>query len=322
MKKLFAALCCAVLPAVLPAAALADDFPSRAIKLVVGFPPGGSNDVVARIIAPKMAELLKQPVVVENRPGANATLGTGQVARAEPDGYTITLGSLSPLVIALATYDNLPYDTAKDFEPINTVALTPEVIAVHPSVEVKTLPELVALSKTKQVSLSSSGNGGLPHLAIELLKKVSGGNFLHVPYKGAGPAVVDAMGGHVNGVIMDLPALATQVKGGKLRAIAVTNRERTSVLPDVPTSGEQGLEGVQAVNWFALMAPAKTPAAVVAKLNEVLVKVCAMPEVKEEFARSGVSAFNQASPDAFRKFLGEEIDRWGSIAREAGAKAN
>lgn len=318
MKKLFAVLCCAVLPAV----AMAQDFPSRAIRMVVGFPPGGSNDVVARIIAPKMAEILKQPVVVENRPGANATLGTGQVARAEPDGYTITLGSLSPLVIAMATYDKLPYDTIKDFEPINTVALTPEVIAVHPSVEVKTLPELVALSKTKQVSLSSSGNGGLPHLAIELLKKVSGGNFLHVPYKGAGPAVVDAMGGHVNGVVMDLPALATQVKGGKLRAIAVTNSDRTSVLPDVPTSGEQGLEGVQAVNWFALMAPAKTPAAVIARLNEALVEVCAMPEVKEEFARSGVAAFNQPSPDAFRKFLGEEITRWGTIAREAGAKAN
>jgi tripartite-type tricarboxylate transporter receptor subunit TctC len=318
MKKLIAILCCAVLPAL----GAAQDFPSRAIKMVVGFPPGGSNDVVARIIAPRMAEILKQPVVVENRPGANATLGTGQVARAEPDGYTITLGSLSPLVIAMATYDNLPYDTAKDFAPINTVALTPEVIAVHPSVEAKTLPELVALSKTRQVSLSSSGNGGLPHLAIELLKKVSGGNFLHVPYKGAGPAVVDAMGGHVNGVVMDLPALATQVAGGKLRAIAVTNRERTSVLPDVPTSGEQGLDGVQAVNWFALMAPAKTPADVVAKLNDAMVKVCALPEVKEEFARSGVAAFNQPSPDAFRKFLGEEITRWGTIAREAGAKAN
>ncbi len=318
MKKLIAVLCCAVLPAM----GAAQDFPSRAIKMVVGFPPGGSNDVVARIIAPRMAEILKQPVVVENRPGANATLGTGQVARAEPDGYTITLGSLSPLVIAMATYDNLPYDTAKDFAPINTVALTPEVIAVHPSVEAKTLPELVALSKTKQVSLSSSGNGGLPHLAIELLKKVSGGNFLHVPYKGAGPAVVDAMGGHVNGVVMDLPALATQVNGGKLRAIAVTNRERTSVLPDVPTSGEQGLDGVQAVNWFALMAPAKTPADIVAKLNDAMVKACALPEVKEEFARSGVAAFNQPSPEAFRKFLGEEITRWGTIAREAGAKAN
>jgi len=261
-------------------------------------------------------------VVVDNRPGANATLGTGQVAHAEPDGYTITLGSLSPLVIALATYDNLPYDTARDFEPINTVALTPEVIAVHPSVPVKTLPELVALSKTGQVSLSSSGNGGLPHLAIELLKKVSGGNFLHVPYKGAGPAVVDAMGGHVNGVVMDLPALATQVKGGKLRAVAVTNEERTSVLPEVPTSGEQGLKGVQAVNWFALMAPAKTPAAVVAKLNDALMKVCVLPEVKEEFDRAGVAAFTQPSPAAFRKFLGEEITRWGTIARDAGAKAN
>jgi tripartite-type tricarboxylate transporter receptor subunit TctC len=307
---------------VVPAVGLAQDYPNRSIKMVVGFPPGGSNDVIARIIAPRMAEVLKQPVVVENVPGANATLGTGQVARSTPDGYTITLGSLSPLVIAMATYDKLPYDTTKDFAPVNTVALTPEVIAVHPSVKATTLPELVALSKTQQVSLSSSGNGGLPHLAIELLKKVSGGNFLHVPYKGAGPAVVDAVGGHVNGVVMDLPAVANQVKSDRLRALAVTNVERTSVLPDVPTYGEQGLAGFQAVNWFALMAPAGTPPEVVARLNEALLKVTALPEVREAFAKSGVAAFHQASPEAFRKYLGEEIERWGAIAREAGARAN
>jgi tripartite-type tricarboxylate transporter receptor subunit TctC len=260
--------------------------------------------------------------VVDNRPGANATLGTDFVAKSAPDGYTLTLGSLSPLVISLATYANIPYDTAKDFTPINTVALTPEVIAVHPSTPAKTLPELVALSRQKQVTLSSSGNGGLPHLAIELLKNVSKGDFLHVPYKGAGPAVIDTLGGHVNGVVMDLPAVATQVKEGKLRAIAVTNRQRTSVLPDVPTSGEQGLGGVQAVNWFALMAPKGTPAPIVAKLNDALLKTVSLPQVKEEFAKVGVEPFTQSSPEALRKFLDEEIARWGKIARDAGAKAD
>jgi tripartite-type tricarboxylate transporter receptor subunit TctC len=306
----------------LPLAAAAQDYPHKPIMLVVGFPPGGSNDVVARIIAPKMAEILGQPIVIENRPGANATMGTDYVAKAAPDGYTLTLGSLSPLVISLATYANIPYDTARDFAPINTVALTPEVIAVHPSIPVKTLPELVALSKKGQVTLSSSGNGGLPHLAIELLKNLSKGDFLHVPYKGAGPAVIDTLGGHVNGVVMDLPAVSTQVKEGKLRALAVTNRERNAVLPNVPTSGEQGLPGLQAVNWFALMAPKGTPAPVVAKLNAALLKTVALPQVKEELAKVGVEPFTQASPEAFRKFLNEEIVRWGKVARDAGARSD
>jgi tripartite-type tricarboxylate transporter receptor subunit TctC len=196
------------------------------------------------------------------------------------------------------------------------------VIAVHPSTPAKTLPELVALSKKKQVTLSSSGNGGLPHLAIELLKNVSKGDFLHVPYKGAGPAVIDTLGGHVNGVVMDLPAVATQVKEGKLRAIAVTNRQRTAVLPDVATSGEQGLAGVQAVNWFALMAPKGTPAPIVAKLNDALLKTVSLPQVKEEFTKVGVEPFTQSSPETLRKFLDDEIARWGKIARDAGAKAD
>jgi tripartite-type tricarboxylate transporter receptor subunit TctC len=305
-----------------PKAALAQDYPNRPIKMVVGFPPGGSNDVVARIIAPKMAELLGQPVVVDNRPGANATVGTDLVAKSAPDGYTITLGSLSPLVISLVTYANIPYNTATDFVPINTVALTPEVIAVHPSSPAKSLQELVALSKKGPITLSSSGNGGLPHLAIELLKRETKGDFLHVPYKGAGPAVVDTLGGHVNGVVMDLPAVGTQVKEGKLRGLAVTGRSRAAVLPDLPTAAEQGLPGVYAVNWFALMAPKGTPAAIVTKLNDALLKALAMPEVKDQFAKAGVEEYTQPSPVAMRKFLDEEIARWGKIARDAGAKAD
>jgi tripartite-type tricarboxylate transporter receptor subunit TctC len=302
--------------------AQAQSYPSRPIKLVVGFPPGGSNDVVARIIAPRMGDILGQSIVIDNRPGANATIGTDYVAKSAPDGYTLTLGSLSPLVISLATYANITYDTARDFTPINTVALTPEVIAVHPSVPVTSLAELVTLSKKQQVTLSSSGNGGLPHLAIELLRNVSSGDFLHVAYKGAGPAVTDTIGGHVNGVVMDLPAVAEQVKAGKLRALAVTNVQRTATLPDVPTSTEQGLAGVQAVNWFALMAPKGTPPAIVAKLNDALAKTVALPEVKDAFAKAGVETFMQASPEAFRAFLDGEIVRWGKIARDAGAKAD
>jgi tripartite-type tricarboxylate transporter receptor subunit TctC len=309
--------------ALLSSLASAQDYPNRAVRMVVGFPPGGSNDVVARIIAPKMADVLGHPVVIDNKPGANATVGTDFVAKAAPDGYTITLGSLSPLVISLVTYPNIPYNTATDFVPINTVALTPEVIAVHPSSPAKSLQELVALSKKgAPITLSSSGNGGLPHLAIELLKRESGGNFLHVPYKGAGPAVVDTLGGHVNGVVMDLPAVGTQVKEGKLRGLAVTGRTRASVLPELPTVAEQGLAGVYAVNWFALMAPKGTPAAIVAKLNDALLKALALPDVKDQFAKAGVEVYTQPSHEAMRKFLDEEIARWGKIARDAGAKAD
>ena len=318
MKKVLVALCSAVFSLL----AGAQDYPQKQITLVVGYTPGGSNDLVARIVGPRMAEILGQPVVIENRPGAAATIGTHYVAKSTPDGYTLALAGLSALVISRATYPNLPYDTLKDFVPINTVGLTPEVLAVHPLVPAKTLADLVALSKTKQVSLASSGSGSMTHLSIELLKNVSKGDFLHVPYKGAAPAITDVIGGHVNGVIMDLPALATQIKEGKLRALAVANRQRSAVLPDLATSSEQGFASMQAVNWFAILAPRGTPATAVAKLNDALMKAVAHGQVVEKFASVGVEPFTQASPEAFRKFLEEEIVRWGKIARDAGAKAD
>ena len=302
-------------------AAGAQEYPSKPIRIVVGFPPGGSNDVVARILSPKLADILGVPVVVENKPGANATIGTDFVAKAAPDGYLITLGSLSPLVLSLFTYAKIPYDTLKDLTPITTLALTPEVVAVHPSIPARNLKELIELSRSKQLSLSSAGNGGLPHLAIELLKGISKGNFLHVPYKGAGPAVTDTVAGHVNGVIMDLPALATFVKDGRLRALAVTNQRRTDVLPEIPTSGEQGMAGLQAVNWFALMAPAKTAKPIADKLHASALKALSLSQTKDELAKVGIEPFTMPSPEAFRKFLGEEVERWGKIARDAGVKA-
>jgi len=317
MKRILIALCCTLFPLV----SGAQGYPHKQITLVVGYPPGGSNDVVARVIGPKMAEILGQPVVIENRPGASSTTGANYVAKSAPDGYTLMLGGSGPLAIGLATFPSLPYDPLKDFALINTAGVTPELLAVHPAVPAKTLAELVALAKKKQVSLASSGSGGLPHLAIELLKNVSKGDFLHVPYKGAASAITDTIGGHVNGVIMDLAPLMPQIKEGKLRALAVANRKRTSLLPDVATSGEQGYPDVQAVNWFAIIAPRGTPAPVVAKINDALMKTVAQAQVKEKFASVGVEPFVQTAPDGFRKFLEEEITRWGKIARDARAKA-
>jgi len=300
----------------------AETYPSKPIHLVVGFPPGGSNDIVARLLAPKLGEVLGVSVVVDNRPGANATIGTDYTARATPDGYTITLGSASPLAISPHTYPKLPYNPLKDLTAITTVAATPELIAVNPSVPAKTLGELVALSKTRDIMLASSGNGGLPHLAIELLKSESKGRIVHVPYKGAGPAITDAVGGHVDGIIVDLPALYSMVTEGKLRPIAVTDNHRASVLPNTPTSAEGGLPSVIAFNWFAVMAPAGTPKPIVDTLHAALVKTVNSPEVKANLAKLGIEPFTQASPEAFAGFMKSEYARWGKIAKESGAMAD
>lgn len=302
--------------------AQAQDYPSRPINLIVGFPPGGSNDIVARILAPRLGDALGVPVVVVNKPGSNALIGTEFVARAAPDGYTLTLASASPLVISPATYAKMPFDALHDLVGITTVASTPELLAVHPSVKVQTLQELVALSKTREITLSSSGNGGLPHLAIELLRTATQGKVLHVPYKGAGPAVTDTVGGHVDGVIMDLPALQSMVADGKLRAIAITNHARAPSLPGTPTSVEQGVPSLLAFNWFAVMAPARTPRPIVDKLHAALIKVTQSAEVKDAMLKVGVEPLNHPSPEAFAAFMREETTRWGKVARDSGAKAD
>jgi tripartite-type tricarboxylate transporter receptor subunit TctC len=302
--------------------AQAQDFPSRAINLVVGFPPGGSNDIVARILAPRLGELLGVPVVVVNKPGSNALIGTDFVARAAPDGYTITLASASPLVISPNTYSKMPFDPVKDLTGITSVAATPELIAVHPSVPANTLQELVALSRTREITLSSSGNGGLPHLAIELLRTATSGKFLHVPYRGAGPAVTDTAGGHVNGVIMDLPALLGMVKEGKLRPLAITNKERSPALPQTPTSVEQGIPSLLAFNWFAVMGPAGLPRPIVERLHKALNDTIQTPQVRDSLVSNGIDPMGSASPEVFNAFMREELQRWGVVARASGARAD
>ncbi|ANN78338.1 Bug family tripartite tricarboxylate transporter substrate binding protein [Bordetella flabilis] len=322
LRGLSALACLAVLAVSTQPARAQDSYPSRPIHMVVGFPPGGSNDIVARLLAPKLGEILGTSVVVDNRPGANAIIGTDYTVRAAPDGYTITLGSASPLAISPHTYSNMPFDPLKDLVGITTVAATPELIALNPKVPARTLQELVALSRTREVTFSSSGNGGLPHLAIELLKIASKGRIVHVPYKGAGPAITDAVGGHVDGIIVDLPALYAMVTEGKLRAIAVTNTHRADVMKDVPTSAEGGLPTVLAFNWFAVMAPARTPKPIVDKLYQALVQTVQSPDVKASLAKLGIEPFVQPSPEAFAAFMKSETVRWGEVARASGGKAD
>jgi tripartite-type tricarboxylate transporter receptor subunit TctC len=300
--------------------AFAQDYPNRPIKFIVGFPPGGSNDIVARIIAPKLSEALGQPVVVENKPGANATIGTEFVAKSQPDGYTLLVASASPLVLAPNT-GKTPYDTLKEFAGITMVGVTPEAIAVHPSVPAKTLKELVEIAKTRDVTLSSSGAGGMPHLAIETFKAASRGRIVHVPYKGAGPAITDTVGGHVNGVVMDLPPLLNQIKEGRLRVLGITSDQRASALPDVPTTVEQGYPTFIAVNWLAVLAPSATPKPVIDKLHAALVKIVADPAVRESLLKVAVEPSSSKSPADFQKFLQSEFDKWGKVARDAGVKS-
>ena len=306
------------------AMACAQDYPAKPVRLVVGFPPGGSNDIVARHLAPKLGEVLGVQTIVENRPGANAIIGTEYVAKSPPDGYTLTLASVSPLVISPFTYAKIPYDTVRDFAGITTVAMTPEVIAVHPSVPAHSLKELIALAKAQpgKLDFSSSGNGGLPHLVIELFKTVAGVNVQHVAYKGAGPALTDTLGGQVHGIAVDFPVLYPHIKAGKLRGLVVASQRRNALLPDLPTSAEQGLPKLFAVNWFAIMAPAKTPRPIVDKLHAALLKSALSPELKERFVGIGVESMTIASPDAFAAFLKEELVRWGKLAKESGARAD
>jgi tripartite-type tricarboxylate transporter receptor subunit TctC len=303
--------------------ATAQDWPSRPIRLVVGFPPGGSNDIVARILAPKLSVLLGgATVVVENRTGANGTIGADSVARAAPDGYTFLLASASVVAISMATFPNLPYDTLRDFAPVTMVGMTPELLAVNPQVPAHTLQEVIALARTRDLHFSSSGSGGLPHLAIELLRKVAGERIIHVPYRGAVAAAVDAISGQVQGIIMDLPAIHSMAREGKLRAIAVTATSRSPLMPDVPTSVEQGVPSLIAVNWFTVLAPARTPEAIVNRMHAALIRAVNDPEVREQYTRAGVEPLTSPSPAACREYLAAEIERWGAIAREAGARAS
>lgn len=318
LRRLAASLALLPLAIAAPAGA-ADNFPSKPIRLVVGYPPGGSNDIAARIIAPELGQFLGVSVVVENRVGASGVIGADHVAKSEPDGYTLMLSSISPIVLAPQTMKAPPFYAPKDFKAINMMALTPEAIATGPRLKgVKTLKDLLERAKTQQITLSSSGTGGLPHLTIELLRKVQG-NIVHVPYKGAGPAVTDTLGGHVDGIVMDLPPLYNQIKEKRLTALAVTSEKRVDFLADVPTAQEV-LPGFNVENWVGLFAPSNTPNAVIAKLDQALRKAVSQPKVKALLANAAMAPAMMDSPEAFQKRLADDYARWGKVIKDAGVE--
>jgi len=319
-RKSFLAAAAAAL--LLPTAAFAQSYAAgKTIKIVVGYPPGGSNDILARLIAPRLAEVLGATVLVENKAGASGALGADFVAKSAPDGLTLLAASASPVVITPHTLAKIPFNTLTDFAPINTIGLTPEAVATGPRLKVGSLRELLEIAKTKPVSLSSSGNGGLPHLTIELLTQASRGKITHVAYRGAGPAVTDTLAGHVDGIVMDLPPLFPLIRDGKLHALAVTSDKRFELLPDVPTAQEE-LPGFTVTNWMGVFAPARTPRAAVEQLDAALKKIVAREDVKAQLLKNAVVPSVMASPDAFTKFVAEEFNRWGKLVKEKNITAD
>jgi len=317
----FAALSAALAFLGLAGAARAQDYPSRTVKIVVAFPAGGPTDFVARVLADKLKGALGQSVIIENKPGANAAIGAESVAKSDPDGYTLFFTTAGAVVINPHMRPNLPYDPVKDFAPITLVVNTMEVLVVRTDTPMKSATDLVALAKSRPdgIAMASTGVGSPPHLALELFKGSTGANVLHVPYRGAAPAVTDVVGGQVHAMFADLPVLMPQIRGGTLRPIGVGSKRRASVLPDVPTLDEQGIKDVYADNWYALFAPAKTPAPVIARLNAAVNAVLKDPETAKKLIEAGADPA-AGTPEELAAFLKSELERWGKVVKEKNIK--
>jgi tripartite-type tricarboxylate transporter receptor subunit TctC len=306
------------------AAALANaqNFPTRPVTITVGFSPGGGTDTAARIIAKKLSEDIGQPVVVENRAGAGGNIAAQHIATAAPDGYTIHLTSVGPMTVAPAMQKNLPYDPRKDIAPITMGVMFPNVIVVNPSLPVKTLADYVALAKARpgQLNYASSGVGGAGHLAGELFKQRAGIDVVHVPYKGGGPAMTDLLGGRVT-MYPAVPSTALpHVEGGKLRALAVTGPNRIATYPNVPTVAESGYPGFEASNWYAFVAPARTPPEILDYWNRELNKALRDPQVKGELAKHGLDPA-PGTREELARYIDKETETWGRVVREAKIQA-
>lgn len=304
--------------------AAAQNYPSHPVKIVVPFPAGGSNDIVARVIAQKLSERNNgQTFFVENRGGAGGNIGAEAVASAEADGYTLLLTAPPPLTNNAALYKDLRFDPSTAFAPVALIASVPIVLAVYPATGIKNVLELVAIAKAKPGTLffGSSGNGSTNHLAGELLKSMTGIDIVHVPYKGAAPAMNDLVAGHIPLMFDNIPAVLPQVRGRNINAIAVAGSKRTSALPDVPTIAESGVPGFEASAWFGLVAPAKTPAPVLAKLQDDIDTILKLPDVVKRFDELGAEPGTVSGP-AFGKFLANETAKWTKIIRESGAKVD
>ena len=296
----------------------AQQYPGKTIRMVVGFPPGGGTDVVARIISAKLGELWGQTVVVDNRAGATGTIGADIVAKSPPDGYTLIMGHVNSHGIAPNLFKKLPYDAQRDFAMVSYVGYVPNVLVVHPSIPAKSVKELVALAKSRPGALNyaSSGIGSTQHLAGEMFKLSTGVSIVHVPYKGSGPAVIDLLAGHVSMNFDTMPPVLPHIRAGKLRALALTTPKRSPTLPDLPTMMESGLTGFSMTNWYGVMAPGKTPREIVTKLNAEINKIMLLPDQRSKLEEVGTQ-LDPMSPEQFAKFLETEIAKYAKLIKAA-----
>jgi tripartite-type tricarboxylate transporter receptor subunit TctC len=307
--------------AVLAAApAAAQNYPTKPVKFVTPYPPGGTTDILARILGTKLQQSLGQPFLVESKAGAGGNVGTDSVAKAPGDGYTILMGASGPLAINVSLFKNLPYNPEKDLAPVVHVASVPLVLVVHQSFPAKNVKELLALLKAKPdgYSYASAGNGTPQHLSAELFKQLTGTKMVHVPYKGSGPAINDLVGGQVPIAFESLIPILPQLKGGKLRPLAVTSLKRSALLPDVPTLDESGVKGYESIAWYGVVAPGKTPKPIVDKLNAEMVKALRDPDIKQRLADMG-SAEVAGSPEKFGALIKAEIAKWAPVVKASGA---
>jgi len=322
-RALVAALLGIVAAAALPPGAAADSFPSKPVKLIVPFPPGGPLDTTGREIAQKLTESWSRSVIIENKPGAGGNIGADFVAKSPPDGYTVVMGALSTHAVNPSLYPKMPYDAKKDFAPITLVAITPNVLVVNPSLPVHSVQELIEYAKAHpgKLSFGSGSIGSAGHLAGELFKVDAGVDMVHVPYKGAAPAMQALLAGDTQLMFDNLASAMSQVKAGKLRALAVTTKARSPLAPDLPTMSEAGVPGFDISTWFGLMAPAGTPPDVIAKWNADVTKVLSAPAMRAQLAAQGAEAAPD-TPSEFARFIDAELVKYAKIVKASGAKVD
>ncbi len=308
---------------VAPAPGAIVDYPVRPIRMVVPFPPGGATDILARVTGKRLSEVWGQNVIIDNRPGAGGTLGAGIVAKSTPDGYTLLMGTNATHAIAPSLFPNLAYDALKDFAPITLVAVVPQVVVVHPSVPANNIKELIALAKAKPgaINFGSAGQGTPGHLGMELMKMMAGADMVHVPYQGGAPAMQAVAGGQVQFMADNMNSALPFIKGGRVRAIAVTTAKRSSALPEMPTIAEQALPGFDSGSWFGMFAPAGTSRAIVDKLHAETVRTLQQPDVKQTLAQQGAE-IGANTPAEYARLIQADIARWAKVIKAVGARAN
>jgi len=319
MKRLIVLL----LAAAWSAAPLAQTYPSKPVRFVVSFPPGGSADLMARALAPRLSERLGQQVLVENRPGAGGNIGVDAVAKAAPDGHVIGLAAAGALAVNVSLYPSMPFNPEKDLAPITSLAMIPFFLIANPSLPAKDLRELIAAAKAKPgvLSFGHGGQGSAMHLSGELLKMMAGIEMQAVPYKGSGPVAADVLGGQVALGVTDVPAAIANVRAGKLRALAVTTKRRIAAAPEVPTFEEAGVPGYESIGWFGAVAPAGTPAAIVERLNTEMVAALAQPEIRDRVLQAGAEPFTSSAQE-FAAMIRDETRKWARVIKTANVKLN